>query len=246
MSIKLISINVEGSKHFEDRVLPLILREQPEVVTLQEVFLDDVERIKAVLGMTGLFAAMADVNYDNVHLPTRGLWGILHLTKLPVTQSGYEYYYGQEGIIPQFFAHGEPNSMNRVLVWQEVEKEGQKYFVASTHFTWSKNGETIDLQRQTYQTLSRVLDKLPDLVLTGDFNAPRGKEIYANFSRRYRDNIPPEVTTTIDNNLHKAQVEINFVVDGCFSSPTYKVENVQVIPGVSDHMAIMAEVTRVG
>lgn len=244
MSIKLISINIEGNKHLDERVLPFLLSEKPEVVTLQEVFLSDVEKIKQTLAMEGIFVPMANVNYENEHLPAKGLWGILHLTNLPVRQSGYEYYYGNEEEIPQFFANQEPNSMNRVLVWQIVEKEGTKYCFATTHFTWSKNGETIDLQLKTYQSLSVILDKLPGLVLTGDFNAPRGREIFSSLAKRYQDNIPLEVTTTIDNNLHKAKDEINFVVDGCFSSKDYLVENVRVLPGVSDHMAVVAEVTK--
>lgn len=244
MSIKLISINIEGNKHLQERVLPFLQKENPEVVTLQEVFIADVELIKKTLRMDGVFVPMADVDYQNEHLPANGLWGVLHLSKLPIIESGYQYYYGDESVIPRFFARQEPNSMNRVLVWQKVEKEGKEYCFATTHFTWSKNGETIDLQLQTYEAMSAVLDKLPDLVLTGDFNAPRGKEVFTKLATRYKDNIPASVITTIDNNLHKAQDEINFVVDGCFSSPSYQVENVKVVPGVSDHMAVVAEVTK--
>lgn len=244
MSIKLISINIEGNKHLENRVLPFLLAEKPEVLTMQEVFVTDVEMIKKALSMDGIFVPMADVNYENEHLPARGLWGILHLTKLPVKEFGYEYYYGVEQQIPQFFAKQDPNSMNRVLVWQAVEKDGKEYWFATTHFTWSKDGETIDLQRQTYETLGQALDKLPGLVLSGDFNAPRGKEIFTQLATRYEDNIPSQITTTIDNNLHKAHADINFVVDGCFSSPEYKVENVRIVSGVSDHMAVVAEVTK--
>lgn len=244
MSIKLISINIEGNKHLTDRVLPFLLAEKPEVVTLQEVFLSDVETIKSQLKMEGVFVPMADVNYENEHLPAKGWWGILHLSKLPVTKLSYEYYYGQEGQIPQFFANQDPNSMNRVLVWQAVEKDDQEYWFATTHFTWSSGGQTTDLQRRTYESLSRALDKLPGLVLTGDFNAPRGGEIFTSLASRYKDNLPSDIATTIDNNLHKAKVEIELVVDGCFSSSEYLVEKVRVVDGVSDHMAVVAEVTK--
>ncbi|MCL4208688.1 hypothetical protein KJZ63_03600 [Patescibacteria group bacterium] len=244
MSIKLISLNIEGNKHLEDRVLPFLLKRKPEVVTLQEVFLSDVPKIEEALGMNGIFIPMADVNYENEHLPARGLWGILHLTKLNVVEASYQYYYGVEEEIPKFFANQDPNSMNRVLVWQVVEKEGQFYRFATTHFTWSKDGQTIDLQKQTYQSMNEILKTFPDVILTGDFNAPRGREIFTNLSKSYTDNIPQDITTTIDNNLHKAKANIQFVVDGCFTSGEYKASEVEVVDGVSDHMAVVATISK--
>lgn len=244
MSIKLISLNIEGNKHLDDRVLPFLLERKPEVVTLQEVFLSDVPKIEETLGMTGIFIPMADVNYENEHLPARGLWGILHLTKLNAVEASYQYYYGIEDEIPKFFANQDPNSMNRVLVWQVVEKEGQFYRFATTHFTWSKDGQTIDLQKQTYQSMNEILKTFPDVVLTGDFNAPRGREIFTNLSKSYTDNIPQDITTTIDNNLHKAKANIQFVVDGCFTSEEYKASEVEVVDGVSDHMAVVATISK--
>lgn len=244
MSIKLISLNIEGNKHLDDRVLPFLLERKPEVVTLQEVFLSDVPKIEEALGMTGIFIPMADVNYENEHLPARGLWGILHLTKLNAVEASYQYYYGIEDEIPKFFANQDPNSMNRVLVWQVVEKEGQFYRFATTHFTWSKDGQTIDLQKQTYQSMNEILKTFPDVVLTGDFNAPRGREIFTNLSKSYTDNIPQDITTTIDNNLHKAKANIQFVVDGCFTSKEYKASEVEVVDGVSDHMAVVATISK--
>lgn len=244
MSIKLISLNIEGNKHLDDRVLPFLLARKPEVITLQEVFLSDVPKIEEALGMNGIFIPMADVNYENEHLPARGLWGILHLTKLNAVEASYQYYYGIEDEIPKFFANQDPNSMNRVLVWQVVEKEGQFYRFATTHFTWSKDGQTIDLQKQTYQSMNEILKTFPDVVLTGDFNAPRGREIFTSLSETYTDNIPQDIITTIDNNLHKAKANIQFVVDGCFTSGEYKASEVEVVDGVSDHMAVVATISK--
>lgn len=244
MSIKLISLNIEGNKHLENLVLPFLIAEKPEVVTLQEVFLSDVPKIEEALGMSGIFIPMADVNYENEHLPARGLWGILHLTNLKVVEASYQYYYGVEEEIPKFFANQDPNSMNRVLVWQVVEKDGQFYRFVTTHFTWSKDGQTIDLQKQTYHSMNEILKTFPDVVLTGDFNAPRGREIFTNLASIYTDNIPPAVTTTIDNNLHKAKANIQFVVDGCFTSQEYSATDVRVVAGVSDHMAVVAQINK--
>ena len=53
-----------------------------------------------------------------------------------------------------------------------------------------------------------------------------------------------DVKTTIDNQLHRSDDEIMVVVDGFFSQPEYEVDQVRVVPGVSDHMAIIGEVER--
>jgi hypothetical protein len=58
-----------------------------------------------------------------------------------------------------------------------------------------------------------------------------------------KDNIPPEVTTTLDQEIHGVK-GLQFVVDGMFSQPPYVVNNVRVVTGVSDHCALVGEVSR--
>jgi len=243
-SIKLVSVNIEGNRHLQERVLPFLKKEQPEVVCLQEVFEVDLEFIKAELGMEGEFVVVAKISVENVHQPARGLWGLALLSKLPMSGAGYEYYVGSKKRIPGFYENEDPNSMNRAVLWAKVTKAGQDFWIATTHFTWSGDGSTTDLQRKTYQKMIRILDQFPDLILTGDFNAPRGKEIFDELSKRYKDNIPPDTKTTIDNDLHKAEEEINLVVDGLFSSSNYQVSEVKVVSGVSDHKAIVCRIAR--
>jgi hypothetical protein len=58
----------------------------------------------------------------------------------------------------------------------------------------------------------------------------------------YKDNVPKEVDSTIDPVLHRAK-DIRYMVDGVFSTPAYKVSEVEVREGVSDHKAILAQVS---
>lgn len=247
MPVKLVSLNIEGSKHLEERVLPFLNKQNADVITLQEVFRVDVERIKEVTGMEGVFTPMAHITQVNIPIPEHGdIWGVLILTKLPIIGSGSDTYYKYHGKddLPVFVSTKNIEQMNRVLSWIIVESDGEELTFATTHFTWSAKGETTRLQREAFQNLEEVLDKLPISILTGDFNVPRGREIFTKLSKRYKDNIPQDVVTTIDNVIHKAPEEINLVVDGLFSAKGIEVSNAQVISGVSDHMAIVGTVTK--
>src|SRR5258708_36372804 len=139
---------------------------------------------------------------------------------------------------------GEPNSINRSVQWVRVEKGEEKYTVANTHFTWAPNGETSDLQREHFKKLMEILDGVKDLsVLCGDFNAPRGSDIYTKLSQKFTDNIPAEVTSTLDPQLHRVG-DKQLVVDGMFTGNGYAAENVQVMCGVSDHCAVVGELEK--
>ncbi|MDH5533031.1 MAG: endonuclease/exonuclease/phosphatase family protein [Candidatus Pacebacteria bacterium] len=242
MPVKLVSINIEGTKHLEEKVLPFLKKQNADVITLQEVFEDDVERIKQVSGMEGFFSPMAHIAQENTPIPENNdVWGVLVLSKLPIISSGSYTYYKYQGKdeLPVFFSTKNVKKMNRVLSWITILSDKEELTFATTHFTWSAKGETTPLQEEAYQNLESILDRLPISVLTGDFNAPRGKKIFSKLSERFKDNIPQDIVTTIDNNIHKAPDEINLVVDGLFTAKGIKVLNAQVVPGVSDHMAIV-------
>lgn len=244
--LKLASINIEAHMHVEERVIPFLLKEQPDVVNLQEVFEVDVPVIKAALGMEGTYLPMANVTETSIHIKhALGSWGLLQLSRLPIKEQGHGYYQGNAETLPIFLENNNPNSMNRIVQWQKVEHQGQIYTIVHTHFIWSTQGESTPLQLERLDQMFEILDQFPDLIITGDFNAPRGKETFARLAARYRDNIPLEVTTSIDGQFHKAG-QLELMVDGFFSTPEYQVTDVRVEAGVSDHKALVGNVLRLG
>ena len=80
-------------------------------------------------------------------------------------------------------------------------------------------------------------------VLTGDFNAPRGGEIFAELASRYKDNIPNHYQSSLDPDLHRVK-NLKLMVDGLFSTPDYNLGEVRLINGVSDHLAVAAKVSK--
>lgn len=244
MSLKLISLNIEGHKHLEARILPFLLREKADVLSFQEVFAVDVPRIESILGMRGRFVPVATIDHVNPHVSDPlGLWGVAQFTRCEVKNWQDEYYYRYgDAEIPQFLDNGNPNAMHRALMWGDFYKQNETYTIATTHFTWSTKGETSELQRETYQSLERILDRIPEIILSGDFNAPRGREIFQKLATRYTDNIPPEITTSIDGALHKAG-PLELMVDGLFTTHRYHVESFRMVDRLSDHQALVAEIS---
>lgn len=130
--------------------------------------------------------------------------------------------------------------VNRALLRADIVINGQVHKILTTHFTWTPAGSVTDEQRQNLQKMLDILSGLEPFVLTGDFNAPRGKEIFDKLAEAYTDWVPQHYTTSIDQNLHRAK-GLQFMVDGLFTSPEYQAKNVRMIEGVSDHQAIVAD-----
>lgn len=242
--MKLISLNIEGDKHLDDKILPFFTKEKPDVLCLQEVFAKDIQKICQSTGLSKYsFVSQAKVTKDNPHLPTNGLWGLCIFAK-NITKTRKHYYNGNANQIPEFFAYQDPNSMNRCLLTIQSEIEGDIYQLATTHFTWSVEGKISDLQKEHFAKLKSFLADYSELVFSGDLNTPRGEQIYDHFAKIYQDNIPKKIDTTVDKNIHKSGRDIRLVVDALFTSPHYQAKKVRVVDGVSDHKAVVAEIKK--
>jgi endonuclease/exonuclease/phosphatase family metal-dependent hydrolase len=155
-----------------------------------------------------------------------------------------DYYVGSSQNIPAF-EDKVPYTTNRAVLTIKVEYDNRLYCIATTHFTWTEGGQVTDLQRKDFDNMKNILDQANEFVLMGDFNTPRGRDLYSELSRVYKDNIPLEIITTLDPTLHKVP-SLEYVVDGIFSTKNYHVSNVSVVGGISDHKALIAQVLKSG
>lgn len=243
LSMKFVSINIEGNKHF-DRIFPFLAAEKPDALALQEVFEVDLEKIKQIAGFKNyIFYPQANVFRENIHLPARGWWGVAIFAD-EILESQAEIYVKHGLEKPEFFANENPNSMNRVLLVAKILIKGKVFDIATTHFTWSGGPAVSDEQRVNFQALKKALNKFPELIFCGDLNTPRGFELWDDLAKIYTDNIPATIDTTVDKNLHKSGIDICLVIDALFTTPHYVAKNVRVVPNTSDHMAVVAEVER--
>lgn len=242
-SIKFASINIQGDKHL-DTVLSFLKGYSPDVVCFQELSEKRVEFFEKELDMKGVFTSMTRKRYDDFGdpMPPGTPIGIGIFSKFPITQTSVEYYYGDQSVLPTLVL-GDETTIRRPLLRASFEKEREMYTVATTHFTRTADGSTSDKQRVDMKNLLAILSKLPEVILCGDFNAPRGLEIFGVLSDKYKDNIPAQYVSSLDPNLHKLRGSKSLMVDGLFTTPGYLATEVKLTQGVSDHLAVTSVIT---
>jgi endonuclease/exonuclease/phosphatase family metal-dependent hydrolase len=244
--MKLVSINIENNLHNET-VLEFLKKEQPDVVCFQEFLEEDLELFKKELNFDSVYQTLSYImdhkNYP--HLMERKE-GLIIFAKKIVNSGSIFYLGGEEKLLKPFdlYSPGTDYQENRALIWVDVRnKEGEIYRFITTHFPVTEKGISTPYQLEVLDLMLEQLDKLGEFVLCGDLNAPRGNETFNRLAKKYKDNIPLEYKTSIDQNLHRVR-GIQLMVDGLFTTPIYKTSNVRLVDGVSDHMAIVAEVNK--
>ncbi len=243
--MKLISLNIELNKHREV-VLNFFKKENPDVICVQELLEEDFLRFKKELGMEGVLG-MWDYITD-LHRPEcRGKRHGVAIFSKNILSSGSNFYMGKEEDILKPFEEyllDNKRQANSVLLWIETKNnKGEKFKFATTHLPVTKEGEVTDYQLQIVSSLLKELKKIPEFIVCGDTNAPRGREAFDRIARIYKDNIPLEYKTSLDQNLHRVKGLIH-MVDALFTTSGYKASNVKLVDGVSDHMAIVADIEK--
>ena len=239
MLLKLISLNIEGNFHL-DEVIPFLTQEKPDVICLQEVYKKNLPQLESKLSMKAHFYPMANVNKPHpLKFPLLGQMGLAILTSLPSTPPQKKHYKPTKKNLP--FIGWKSDTENRLVLWTTVTKNSSSFTIATTHFTWALPKNADQDQAPFLKRMINILSTIPELILCGDFNAPRGQKTFDHLASVYKDNIPQHITTTIDPNIHRKK-NLKLVVDGLFTTPHYTARNVKVHCGVSDHCAIIAEI----
>lgn len=250
--MKLISLNVEGSKHW-NLIDPFLDKELPDALCLQEVFEIDAVRLAKRLGMHYAFAPMMLRNPEfKEPEPPELPFGVAMLSRTPFASTSIQEYHSTGNpLLP----HGGKNMETRrthirqVLISAEIPYGDKAFHIATTHFTWTPDGLPTHDQEDDARVLLDILLKTPgDIALCGDFNMPRHINVlYDLFAARYIDAIPASYASSIDLSIHRSRNNPaavadlrNYMVDYLFLTPGYRAENVLLRPGVSDHYAIVA------
>ncbi|MBI2053352.1 MAG: endonuclease/exonuclease/phosphatase family protein [Candidatus Sungbacteria bacterium] len=248
-AISLISLNIERDKHL-DRVLPFLSDRMPEVACIQELFEDDARALSdALKGASYVFAPMTQQENMRGNMSVRGI-GIF--SRLPIRQQHIAYYRGHSTHVAGFDSTStetKSKTQNHAVLLCDLEKDGAVFTVGTTHFTWTPDGKPDEYQRIDLEAMLRELREYDEFVLAGDFNAPRGGEIFTVLAERYKDNIPAKYVTSLDVALHhvgklRPQELADKMVDGVFSTPGLKVSDVELHTGISDHCAITATISK--
>jgi endonuclease/exonuclease/phosphatase family metal-dependent hydrolase len=246
--VRLLQLNIEGYKHYS-RWRPLIDMLEPDVICLQEIYGPTVARLESELagrGYSSHFSASSFLK-DSRQLEwgTPGLWGHSIFTTGKILSTEEFVYTGIENI--PYIDWDDPkvgNSpavlMRMPLLVAKIEFGGERFTLASTHFTWSANGENSVEQEHHMSLMLPHLEKQSDLIFCGDLNIPRGTPLYDRLALRFSSWLPKDVRSTLDPALHRAGY-LDRAVDHLFTSRNIVCDGVKVIEGMSDHKAIFAE-----
>ena len=240
-SLRVICINIEFDRHL-DTVLPFLKSEPWDVVLLNEFLASDVPRFEDELKEDCFFVPQTIHPHE-----TKGDTPFGHgIFSRPPTIYKDLQYAGPMGEIMRFDSTSPETQFatnKYFLVVAEVTKDGVEYKLGLTHFPWTPNGEPDDIQRVSVKSLLELVKAEGELALFGDFNAPRGKEIFSALASELKDNIPPQYETSLDENLHR-KGKITLMVDGCFTTPAYRAKDVELAFGISDHAAVLATIEK--
>lgn len=236
---RLISLNVERTKHMQ-RVLPFLALHQPDVVCLQELTQSDIPRVKEAAGLVHChYAPMS------VHPLDQQPFGVGIFSRHTFTARDVIPYGGTgkgELVLDRTSPESRLTSCRYIVTRVAIQIDGRAFTIATTHFPWTPDGLERDFQSEALKRLISGLGK-SEVILTGDFNAPRGGPIFTELARQWQDNIPAGITTSLDPMLHRAG-PLELMVDGLFTTKHYHAEEVRLLGGLSDHKAVVARVSR--
>ncbi len=245
--MKLVSINIENNLHTKT-VLEFLKKERPDIVCMQELLEEDFPFYKKELNLEGVYQpwhCIISPNYPNLKGKKNGV----AIFSKNIVDSGFIFYNGRKENIQKSFEEymsREEFRKNSVLVWADIKDNNSNLIlkIVTTHLPVTHEGEVTEYQIKVIDALLAELSRIDEFVLCGDTNAPRGAESFSRIAKKYKDNIPQEYNTSIDQNIHRTK-GIQFMVDVLFTTPLYEVTRVRFQDGVSDHMALVAEIERI-
>jgi exonuclease III len=247
--MKLLSINIEGSKHL-DAVLHFIEEEQADVVCLQEV-------------QQHTLHLFAECGYETNFLPLTqraienkvAIEGVAICSRFPLKNTGHYIYHGDQTTVPVFDDAHIIKAYRNAILHGEVMHNGNTYTIATTHFTWNPDGSIAsEEQIESMRKLRAYTETLPAHIICGDFNIPRNyNSLYSELLKSYKDEIPLKYTSSLDKVIHRhggdADKEIlfsSFMVDYIFTQAPYIARDVRLVFGLSDHAGVVGNIEVVG
>lgn len=224
-----------------DAIIPFLQKEAADLICLQEVFEEDLSEFKYPCHLflpTWKTKQHSNLEIKESYEPGDKLFGIAMLSRKPLSQVLATRL---DPNLPQTPKNTGPGTWNPGLMVAKVNN----LIVATTHFTWTRNGLSDDRQRQHLKTMLELLSPYSKLLFLGDFNAPRGEEIHSVLAKKFVDRTPKNIVTTLDPKLHYANRhqsgKLKLVVDHVFTTPNIGINKIEIKDGLSDHCAIVAQ-----
>lgn len=235
MPLNVASINVEGQKH-RPRILAFLEREKPDVLCMQELHPEDVPDYEAYFNQKMLYVPVNDHG-------RMSRIGIGIIANRPLYNTRICDYTGHPE--PQDI---DPMQISEMLAFATVLDGSTEYRIGTTHMRVTRDGESTPAQMDSVHHLLAVTQREAEshrgLLLTGDFNAPRGNPAFQRLADVFIDGVPAHYKTSLDPELHyAAHKKLERMVDGFFLK-RYQARGVKLEAGVSDHQAVVGKIAK--
>ncbi len=242
--MKILQLNIWGGK-LEKQIVDLLLREQADIVCLQEVvaipggqsfFFEDVEELQKD---TGYEYAYHTPSHNFKFMKRVAAWGNAVLSKIPFTETNNLYTYKEPTVDLDFLEEGDYN-MGRALQHAVIDTENGRLNVLNHHgyhLHSHKNGDEETL-RQCALIADYVRNLNGSVVLCGDFNLVPDSPSLELINEVLVNHVKEQgIITTRTPLTHKTEA-----CDYIFTSPDIEVKNFQVLDDIaSDHKALTIE-----
>lgn len=247
--MKFATLNVERSKHLA-RVEHFIRTQKPDAICLQEVLPEDLDFF------ADLFGGHENITWAPI---TKGVWpespdekiiGMAIASPHGLKNISASYYHGTDDPLPthrydhQGVVH---DSVSHAVLFASVKVNGESFRLGCVHHTWTMDGQSTDFQITDTHAMLEVVKadnaEEGDIILAGDFNAPRGRATWGLIASAYTDNIPENISSSLDPKLHRAG-HLPRMVDGIFTTPGYVAKDVTQHFMVSDHTGFTATIIK--
>jgi endonuclease/exonuclease/phosphatase (EEP) superfamily protein YafD len=260
--MKILHLNIERDKHL-DKLVRLIERETPDVICLEEAIDIDIEKIAARFKYYFVHAPL-------VELHTGGFEGSVIMSKFIILDIRRQHYGDNKTVAPRIninkagINHGNRPKDGLMYLFTLLsikikDDTGQVWNVATTHcpavehttpglidhtFDEMKDVQKVVQDGLYLERLTEMVRHLPTpLIFTADLNASRGEYAYNVLAHELVDIVPRKIDSTIDPKQHQP-IDFKSVIDTIMVSNEIELKRIQVLEGVSNHKALLAELAQ--
>ncbi|MDO8591210.1 MAG: hypothetical protein Q7R65_04525 [bacterium] len=256
-SLKIVTLNLSRGFPGIEKSMSFLSRPEWDMACLQDVQVTHLPRLAEIFPGAQYFAPMTKHLIDGVRVPV-GI-GIFSRGEPFISPSAHAYVgnvlpvLDLDGVEISADGNAEPVDLSRVratesrlAVFVGVSVGGRYFKIGTTHGTWSPAKYIPDNhQRWSIFKLVGIIDEQRPDVMAGDFNAPRGGELYNILcNRSLIDRVPTSIVNSIDWKL-RGRSGPDVLVDYFFTATASDISDVQTHFGVSDHAALSGTVSKI-
>ncbi len=247
MTIKYLTLNILHGGKFLKSIVSFVKKEDPDIITFQEVYDTDAETDKKYLRSRELLKEKLGYPYLNyapnfIHL-TSGLeagFGNMILSKFEITDSEVNFYMGSEQL--KYKGSLKSSLVPKNLQHVALNIKGKILNVFNNHGIWGRDGKDNKARLNMSKVIVSKVKNEKLVILSGDFNVNEGTKSIENIEKYLSNIFKGERVTSF--NMRRKPKKSGYggaVVDFIFVSPDIKVlEHSQPDVDISDHFPLVA------